>query len=58
MVLAFTMLYIYAIIKVFYVLYIDDFSDVQLDIDTKLNYTYNNSYIVSNVIQNAIIQNM
>lgn len=56
--LAFTMLYIYAIIKVFYVLYIDDFSDVQLDIDTKLNYTYNNSYIVSNVIQNAIIQNM
>lgn len=50
--------YLYMCITVFYIFYADDFSDLQIDVDTKLNYTYNHSYIISNAFQNAILQNI
>jgi hypothetical protein len=54
----FIFVYVYAIANVFYILYADDFSDIQLEVDTKLNYTYNHTYIISNALRNAALQNM
>ena len=54
----FIFVYVYAIVNVFYILYADDLSDIQIEVDTKLNYTYNHSYIISNALRNAALQNM
>ena len=54
----FMFLYVYACIAVFYILYADDFNDTQIEVDTKLNYTHNHTYIISNAIRNAALQNM
>lgn len=56
--LTFMFFYVYACIAVFYILYADDFNDTQLEVDTKLNYTYNHTYIISSALHNAVLQNM
>lgn len=56
--LTFTFFYVYAFIVVFYILYADDFNDIQIEVDTKLNYTYNHTYIISNALRDAALQNM
>lgn len=54
----FMFIYLYICFNVFYILYSDDFMDIQTDIDKKLNDTHNNSFIVPNAIINAFIQNI
>ena len=56
--LTFIFFYVYACFVVFYILYADDFSDIQIEVDTKLNYTYNHTYIISNALRDAALQNM
>ena len=56
--IAFVFVYVYVCISIFYILYADDLSNIQLEVDTKLNYTYNHTYIISNALRNAALQNM
>lgn len=54
----FMFFYVYVCITIFYILYTNDFNDTQIEVDTKLNYTYNHTYIISNALRNAALQNM
>lgn len=56
--ITFIFFYVYACVTIFYMLYADDFNDIQIEVDTKLNHTYNHTYIISNAIRDAVIQNM
>ena len=53
-------LYVYAFLTIFYLFYENDFNNtiIQIEPNTKLNYTYNHTYIISNALRNAALQNM